>query len=178
MTCSLKTNNPLKFTTRYGRPPIYLKMNLLYPEVGGREEVYWVVLLLHCKHIIYILLYIRKYGHGPFSVSYRSRTVSERCPKRWPKSLAFFRNSRFAKMDYNKPSVLAVLLGVAAVAFAAGETPPSTPAPTDADGTIRIFRRLIPADVLRGSTYDRVGPPSPALTIGRWAGEGIVFRGQ
>lgn len=51
-------------------------------------------------------------------------------------------------MDY-KLSVLAVLLGVAAIVLSADEKS-STPAPDD-NGTIRIFRRLIPADVLRGS---------------------------
>lgn len=50
-------------------------------------------------------------------------------------------------MDY-KLSVLAVLLGVAAIVLSADEKS-STPAP-EAEGTIRIFRRLIPADVLRG----------------------------
>lgn len=47
-----------------------------------------------------------------------------------------------------KLSVLAVLLGVAAVVLSADEKS-STPA-TEAEGTIKIFRRLIPADVLRG----------------------------
>lgn len=53
-------------------------------------------------------------------------------------------------MDY-KLSVLAVLLGVATIAFSADEKS-STPAPGTDDATIRIFRRLIPADVLRGSS--------------------------
>ncbi|XP_026816425.1 uncharacterized protein LOC113555968 [Rhopalosiphum maidis] len=44
-------------------------------------------------------------------------------------------------------SVLAVVLGVAAIALAADEKS-STPAP-EAEGSIRIYRRLIPADVLR-----------------------------
>lgn len=48
-----------------------------------------------------------------------------------------------------KLSVLAVLLGVAAIALSADEKKPATPA-ADAEATIRIFRRLIPADVLRG----------------------------
>lgn len=47
-----------------------------------------------------------------------------------------------------KLSVLAVLLGVAAIVLSADEKT-STPA-AEAEGTIRIFRRLIPADVLRG----------------------------
>jgi len=51
-------------------------------------------------------------------------------------------------MDY-RLSVLAVLLGVAAVVLSADEKS-STPAP-EAEGSIRIYRRLIPADVLRGS---------------------------
>ncbi|VVC41738.1 Single domain Von Willebrand factor type C domain [Cinara cedri] len=46
-----------------------------------------------------------------------------------------------------KLSVLAVLLGVAAVVLSADEKS-STPA-TEAEGTIKIYRRLIPADVLR-----------------------------
>lgn len=50
-------------------------------------------------------------------------------------------------MDY-RLSVLAVVLGVAAIALSADEKS-STPVP-EAEGTIRIYRRLIPADVLRG----------------------------
>lgn len=49
---------------------------------------------------------------------------------------------------YIKLSVLALLLGVAAIALSADEKT-ATP-PPEAEGTIRIFRRLIPADVLRG----------------------------
>lgn len=45
-----------------------------------------------------------------------------------------------------KLSVLAVLLGVAAIVYSADEKA-ATP---EAEGTIRIYRRLIPADVLRG----------------------------
>jgi len=51
-------------------------------------------------------------------------------------------------MDY-RLSVLAVVLGVAAIALSADEKSP-TPAP-EAEGSIRIYRRLIPADVLRGT---------------------------
>lgn len=50
-----------------------------------------------------------------------------------------------------KLSVLAVLLGVAAVVLSADEKS-STPA-TEAEGTIKIYRRLIPADVLRGKHH-------------------------
>lgn len=51
-------------------------------------------------------------------------------------------------MDY-RLSVLAVMLGVAAIVLSAEEKPsPNTP---EAEGTIRVYRRLIPADVLRGS---------------------------
>lgn len=53
-------------------------------------------------------------------------------------------------MSY-KLSVLAVLLGVAAIALSADEKA-SSPAPETDAATIRIFRRLIPADVLRGSS--------------------------
>jgi len=51
-----------------------------------------------------------------------------------------------------KLSVLAVLLGVAAVALSADQKA-TTPAAPEAEGTIRVFRRLIPADVLRGLLY-------------------------
>lgn len=47
-----------------------------------------------------------------------------------------------------KLSILAVLLGAAAIVLSADQKA-STPAP-EAEGTIRIFRRIIPADVLRG----------------------------
>lgn len=46
-----------------------------------------------------------------------------------------------------KLSVLAVLLGVAAIVYSADDK--STAAP-EAEGAIKIYRRLIPADVLRG----------------------------
>lgn len=49
-------------------------------------------------------------------------------------------------MDY-RLSVLAMVLGVAAIVLSADEKS-TTPAP-EAE-TIRIYRRLIPADVLRG----------------------------
>jgi len=50
-------------------------------------------------------------------------------------------------MDY-RLSVLAMVLGVAAIVLSADEKS-STPAP-EAEASIRIYRRLIPADVLRG----------------------------
>jgi len=50
-------------------------------------------------------------------------------------------------MDY-RLSVLVMVLGVAAIVLSADEK--STTPASEADATIRIYRRLIPADVLRG----------------------------
>lgn len=49
-----------------------------------------------------------------------------------------------------KLSILAVLLGAAAIVLSADKKS-TTPEP-EAEGTIRVFRRIIPADVLRGSS--------------------------
>jgi len=49
-------------------------------------------------------------------------------------------------MNY-RLSVLAVVLGVAAIVLSADEKSTSAP---EAESSIRIYRRLIPADVLRG----------------------------
>lgn len=75
---------------------------------------------------------------------YSRMVVTKKCENKY---YFIFSITHKNKMDY-RLSVLAVVLGVAAIALSADEKS-STPVP-EAEGTIRIYRRLIPADVLRG----------------------------
>lgn len=77
-----------------------------------------------------------------------------------------------------KLSVLAMLLGVAAVVLSADEKS-STPA-TEAEGTIKIFRRLIPADVLRGKYRRTIRKciPNSRSNFVRWSNSSEFSRGK